>query len=85
MSECGFAEEAAAIRTAWAAGQKSRAAELVSDDMVDALAVAGTQKECERRIEQYRAAGVTLPIIFPTSAKPPVKRAVFDAIKAFSK
>ncbi|MFQ5761525.1 MAG: LLM class flavin-dependent oxidoreductase [Candidatus Bathyarchaeia archaeon] len=85
MSECGFPDEAAAIRNAWKSSEKTRALNLVSEEMVDTLAVAGTQKECERRIKQYRVAGVALPIIFPTSAKPPVKPGVIEAVKAFSK
>lgn len=41
------------------------AARLVEDDVVDALAVCGSPVRCQRRIAEYRAAGVTLPVLVP--------------------
>lgn len=43
----------------------SAAAELISDEIVDSLVVAGTAKECRKRIADYRAAGLQQPVIFP--------------------
>ena len=36
----------------------------VTDEMVDALVVAGDPSHCRRRIQEYRDAGVDMPIIF---------------------
>lgn len=41
------------------------AAAAVLDEMVDAVTVYGTAEDCHRKIEAYRQAGITLPIIFP--------------------
>jgi 5,10-methylenetetrahydromethanopterin reductase len=41
------------------------AAELISNEIVDTLVVAGTADECLARIAQYRTAGLQLPVLFP--------------------
>jgi 5,10-methylenetetrahydromethanopterin reductase len=41
------------------------ASELVEDDVVDRLTVAGTVEECRARLDEYREAGVQLPILAP--------------------
>lgn len=43
----------------------AEASGLVEYDVVDALAVCGSPDRCRRRIEEYRAAGVTLPVLVP--------------------
>jgi alkanesulfonate monooxygenase SsuD/methylene tetrahydromethanopterin reductase-like flavin-dependent oxidoreductase (luciferase family) len=43
----------------------TRAAGLVSDAMVDAFYVAGSPERIRRRIAEYRAAGVRLPLLLP--------------------
>ena len=65
MAEHGFAEEAAAIAQAWARGDREAAERAVSDALIDATSVAGTQAQCRERIEAYRAAGLDLPILSP--------------------
>ena len=40
------------------------AASLLTDDLVDAVAVCGTAERCSKRIAAYRATGVTLPVLF---------------------
>jgi alkanesulfonate monooxygenase SsuD/methylene tetrahydromethanopterin reductase-like flavin-dependent oxidoreductase (luciferase family) len=44
---------------AWAAGDRSRALELVPDDVIDALVVWGTPDQIRDKVEQYAANGVT--------------------------
>ncbi len=53
------------LRSAFAADGVGAAARLVGDDVVDRLAAAGTVDDCLRRIEEYRDAGVELPILCP--------------------
>ena len=43
----------------------AKAADLVGDEVVDAAAVCGPPARCRRRIEDYRHAGLTLPVLFP--------------------
>ncbi|MCS7207252.1 MAG: LLM class flavin-dependent oxidoreductase [Dehalococcoidia bacterium] len=59
----GYVEEAEAIRQAWQHRDRERAARLVSDTMLDDLALAGTPAQCREGLEAYRGAGVTLPIL----------------------
>ena len=59
----GFAEQADAVRSAWASGDRKAAAAAVTDVMVRAVTISGTVSECRRRLEEIRAAGVQLPVI----------------------
>ena len=84
FAESGFAKEAAAIKEAWDRGDKEKAASLVTDEMVDEVAIAGTPNECIEKVEAYRKTGLSLPILFPTGAGGKVKEGVLTAIKTFS-
>jgi alkanesulfonate monooxygenase SsuD/methylene tetrahydromethanopterin reductase-like flavin-dependent oxidoreductase (luciferase family) len=76
----GFADEADALREAWAKvrerdpemlewqaaqGNDCGTAEIVTDEMVESIFVFGDADEVQRRIEGYREVGVDLPIVFP--------------------
>lgn len=41
------------------------AAGLITDEIINSLVVAGTPAECRARIQEYRDAGLQLPIVFP--------------------
>ena len=41
------------------------AAPLVSDGVVDLLSASGTVEDCRGRLDEYRAAGVQLPVLAP--------------------
>jgi len=53
----------ASVRDAFGTEGLAAAAALVPDEVVDALAAAGTPAECRARIESYRRAGVALPVL----------------------
>ena len=53
------------VRTAFNERGLDAAADQVSDEIVDYLAAAGTPDECRARLDEYRAAGVRLPILAP--------------------
>lgn len=61
----GYGKVVANIVAYGARGDINGAAALVSDNMIDAYAVYGSPERCLYRIAAYRAAGVTLPIIYP--------------------
>lgn len=82
LAETGFAEAAAAIREAWQRGDREAAIRLVPDGLVDAVAVAGTAEQCRARIEQYRQAGVALPVLSPRVTAGNGKREAMEAIRA---
>lgn len=70
----GFGAEIAAIREAWAAGDRKRAVELVPQAMLDALFVMGGPERAAARLDELRAAGVTTPVLLPMSFADPAER-----------
>lgn len=62
----GFGAEIAAIREAWASGDRRKAVELVPDNMIDDLFVTGVDN-AKARLDELRAAGVTTPVLLPMS------------------
>jgi len=79
MAEHGFAEAAAAIAEAWSRGDRDAAERAVSDALVDATSIVGTQEECRERIEAYRQSGIDVPILSPY-ARGPGAVARFEAV-----
>ncbi|PKB80915.1 MAG: hypothetical protein BZY88_07605 [SAR202 cluster bacterium Io17-Chloro-G9] len=62
----GFQAEADAVREAWAARERERAAEAISSHMLDGIAVLGDADTCRERLDRFRAAGADMPVItFP--------------------
>lgn len=53
------------LKEAWKRGDVPGAKRLVPDEAIDALTITGTPEHAIERIEQYRKAGVTLPILMP--------------------
>lgn len=64
-SRQGWAEVAAAVRGRWQAGDRAGAAELVTDDMVLATTLIGTEDMVRQRLAVWRAAGVDTVRIYP--------------------
>jgi probable F420-dependent oxidoreductase len=82
MAEHGFADEAAAIADAWGRGDREAAERAVSDALIDATSIAGTQEQCRERIDAYRASGLDLPILSPFARGPGAKARFEAAIRA---
>lgn len=82
MEENGFAAAGQAIRAAWQQGDRAGAARLVPDELIQAVAVAGTPAECRERLDAYRRSGIALPIIVPVSEGPDSTQQVMEAIRA---
>ncbi len=82
LAESGFPEAVRAAKTAWDAGDQAAATRAVPDELVDAVAVAGTPDECRERIDGYRQAGLALPILSPRVAGADPRREVMDIIRA---
>ncbi len=53
------------LTDAFADGGVDAAAPLVGDDVVDLLTASGSVEDCRRRLDEYREAGVDLPILAP--------------------
>lgn len=58
MHRIGFGAEADRVRQAFQARERDRAAALVTGEMVDAVTIIGTPRECRVRIQEYFDAGV---------------------------
>jgi 5,10-methylenetetrahydromethanopterin reductase len=56
---------AAAVRFAMAAGRSAEAERSVDDALIDALYLLGPAARLRERIDAYREAGVTLPLVLP--------------------
>jgi F420-dependent oxidoreductase-like protein len=64
-SRQGWADVAAAVRERWQCGDREGAAALVSDEMVLATTLIGTEKMVRARLEVWRAAGVDTVRLYP--------------------
>ncbi len=53
------------VKEAWKKREVSEAGSKIPDEAIEALTVTGTPDHCLDRIEEYRKAGVNLPIIMP--------------------
>jgi probable F420-dependent oxidoreductase len=82
MAEHGFTAAADAIAAAWARGDRAAAERAVSDALIDATSIAGTQEQCRDRIDAYRRSGIDLPILSPYARGPEAKARVAAVIQA---
>ncbi|MFD7665106.1 LLM class flavin-dependent oxidoreductase [Streptomyces sp. NPDC059788] len=64
-SRQGWAEVAAAVRERWRAGDRDGAASLVTDEMVLATTLIGTEDMVRRRLRVWRDAGVDTVRLYP--------------------
>ena len=78
----GFSEEASGIRAAWLDGDQDKARSLVTDQMIDSLTIIGDTDHVLARLEDHRAAGVTLPIITFRPGMHDAKERVLETIRA---
>ncbi len=67
LAWCGFPEEAAAIRAAWAERDRAAVMRHLTDEIVDTLVLTGDAATCRAKVEEFVAAGVTTPVIFPVA------------------
>lgn len=72
-SRQGWTDVAAAVRARWQAGDRAGAAELISDEMVLATTLIGTEEMVRDRLEVWRDAGVTTVRLYPAGDTPAVK------------
>ena len=82
MAQGGFTEELEAVRVAWGNGDIDRAMQLVPTGLIDQHSVSGRPEECRQGLEEYRKAGVTLPVIFPATGGKDAKKQAMEIIRA---
>ncbi|MDA1189106.1 MAG: LLM class flavin-dependent oxidoreductase [Chloroflexi bacterium] len=79
----GFAKEMQAAGEALEAGDGERAADFISQEMQDEVAVVGSAEHCVAEIERRRLLGLRLPVIAPYAVGADVKESYVRAIEAF--
>lgn len=67
-SRQGWADVAVQVRTEWQAGRRDRAAELVTDEMVLATTLLGTEEMVAQRLRLWRDTGVTTVRLYPAGS-----------------
>jgi probable F420-dependent oxidoreductase len=67
---CGFPDEARAIREAFARRDRQAVAAAISDELVDRIAILGTEDECRAQLAEFVKAGVTTPVLAPLATSP---------------
>ncbi len=79
MRRIGFGAEADRVREAFQARERDRAAKLVTDEMVDAMTILGSPKQCRDQIQRFFDAGVQeVRLVF----NEPNKDAYLSALRA---
>ena len=79
MHRIGFGAEADPIREAYLARDRERAAQLVTDEMVDAMTIIGNPQQCRDQMQTYFDAGVQeIRLVF----NEPNKEAYLQSLKA---
>jgi F420-dependent oxidoreductase-like protein len=79
MHRIGFGTEADRVRESYLARERERAAQLVTDEMVDAVTIIGNPQQCREQIQAFFTAGVQeIRLVF----NEPNKEAYLRAIKA---
>jgi 5,10-methylenetetrahydromethanopterin reductase len=84
VSRIGFKSEADNIRAAWQRGDRVGATKQVTPQLIDSVALVGSAVECRSRLEDFRKAGVSLPILSLSIGDEEGKQSARDSIKALA-
>jgi alkanesulfonate monooxygenase SsuD/methylene tetrahydromethanopterin reductase-like flavin-dependent oxidoreductase (luciferase family) len=81
--EAGYADEMLAVRRAIAEGNEARIPALMSDRWLADITLFGTAREVRDGVEAWRAAGISTPILVPSSTRGGQMVAFDELIAAF--
>ena len=82
--EAGYEEEMTAIEAAIAAGRQDEIPKLLHDRWLDDVTLSGTASKVRDGVEGWRAAGVSTPVLVPSSATGDHRAAVREIFDAFT-
>lgn len=82
LAWAGYEDAAREIREGWASGDRQRTALALPDELVDEIAIIGTEAECQQRVREYAAAGIHTNIISCILPLPDVMAATVRAFGA---
>ena len=63
IAEQGFEDVARAVADAWRGGDRKAALAAIPDELIDGLVICGPPEECKERIESFREAGLSTPVM----------------------
>lgn len=79
----GYGGEVEAVNGAWQAGDRQGAVKRISSRMLDDLGIAGPERFCRERLNEFAKAGVTQLVVFPFSAEADPNAALPRTVRAF--
>jgi alkanesulfonate monooxygenase SsuD/methylene tetrahydromethanopterin reductase-like flavin-dependent oxidoreductase (luciferase family) len=82
LAWAGYDEAAGAITEGWAQKDREKTTSALTDEMIDEIAIIGTEAEIQERIREDAAGGVHTSIIAPMAASPGDVQRTFDAFRA---
>jgi 5,10-methylenetetrahydromethanopterin reductase len=82
VREAGFGSQADVVSAAFKRGDQAGALAAIPDEMVAALAVAGTAADARARIAEYRRSGIELPILMPAANSATPLTEVIETLRA---
>lgn len=82
FERAGFGAEVAAVRERHAARDREGAIAAVSPEMVHAIDICGDADLVRHAVEEYRTAGVEVPVVMPMPWGPDRRRVVSDTLAA---
>jgi len=82
MAGAGYEDELEDVRQAWQNGRTQEAMDLVPAGLIDQIGLVGSREECQDKLQAYRRAGITLPIISPRPSGTNSKESAMEIIRA---
>lgn len=82
LAWAGYDEAASTITEGWAAKDREKTTSALTDEMIDEIAIIGSEDEIRDRIREDAAGGVHTSIIAPLAASPEDVNRTFDAFRA---
>ncbi|MBQ62009.1 MAG: hypothetical protein CMQ19_08030 [Gammaproteobacteria bacterium] len=82
LSWTGYEDAAATIREGWAEKNREKTGGALTDDLIDEIAIIGTEGEIRERIQEDADGGVHTHIIAPLAARPEDLERTFEAFTA---
>jgi probable F420-dependent oxidoreductase len=82
LAWAGYSDAASTITEGWAAKDRAKTAGAMSDEMIDEIAIIGSEDEIRERIQSDADGGVHTSIIAPLAATPEDLQRTFDAFTA---
>lgn len=75
----GFEKESVDFAEAFQRGDRAGTAAALTDELIDAIGLVGTEAECHAHVREFIAAGVNTPILVPLSAEVEGLQRTFEA------